>query len=276
MANEKVLCDVTEITDIADAVREATGTENKFKVSELSSAVNEVYEAGQQDEKSEFWDSFWSNIKFYNTTHKMDMYSGYNLFGSGWNIDNFKPIYPNEMIYFSVASRMMQMFNRNPYYNAPYIDLTEFCQRVDFSKVGNASYAFEDARAKNITVDFSNATTMLAAFSCGNGGGFENVAVKVSEKCTNFSGIIQYDYYITNFKFTEDSVVAANITFNYNRSLNKDSITSIINALSPTASGKTVTFSKTAVQNAFGTDYDSSTEWITFKNSKSNWTITLS
>lgn len=58
--------------------------------------------------------------------------------------------------------------------------------------------------------------------------------------------------------------------------LTATSIKSVINALSTTATGKTLTLNKTAVQNAFGTNYDSSTEWTTLKNSKSNWTITLS
>ena len=56
----------------------------------------------------------------------------------------------------------------------------------------------------------------------------------------------------------------------------KESIVSIVSALSTSTIGKTLTLSKTAIQTAFGEDYDSSTEWVTLKNSKSNWTITLS
>ncbi len=55
--------------------------------------------------------------------------------------------------------------------------------------------------------------------------------------------------------------------------LTKESITGIISALSPTVSGKTVTFKKTAVDNAFGSS--ESEEWLALRATKSNWTISL-
>ena len=62
--------------------------------------------------------------------------------------------------------------------------------------------------------------------------------------------------------------------------LSKASITSIINALSETTSGLTVTLSKTAVNNAFETsagaaDGSTSEEWTTLEGTKTNWTISL-
>ena len=51
--------------------------------------------------------------------------------------------------------------------------------------------------------------------------------------------------------------------------LSKASIESVIDALSTTTSGLTVTFSKTAVDNAFTAD-----EWAALKATKSNWDIT--
>ncbi len=56
--------------------------------------------------------------------------------------------------------------------------------------------------------------------------------------------------------------------------LSKASITSIINALSTTTSGLTVTLSKTAVNNAFngGSTGD---EWLNLVATKNNWTISL-
>jgi hypothetical protein len=59
--------------------------------------------------------------------------------------------------------------------------------------------------------------------------------------------------------------------------LNKASIESIINALSATESGLTVTFSKTAVNNAFEIDIDDEStwtfEWLALRGTKSNWTF---
>jgi hypothetical protein len=71
--------------------------------------------------------------------------------------------------------------------------------------------------------------------------------------------------------------------FNWSTSLSKESITSIINALSDSTSGFSVTFSKQAVDNAFGyviDDYEwfdgtNSAEWKALVATKPNWTINL-
>ena len=54
------------------------------------------------------------------------------------------------------------------------------------------------------------------------------------------------------------------------KKLNKASIESIINALSTTTSGLTVTLSQTAVNNAFTAE-----EWDALEATKTNWTISL-
>ena len=55
--------------------------------------------------------------------------------------------------------------------------------------------------------------------------------------------------------------------------LSKASIESVINALSTTTSGLTVTLSKTAVNNAFGGD--DTPEWKTWRDKRPNWSISL-
>ena len=55
--------------------------------------------------------------------------------------------------------------------------------------------------------------------------------------------------------------------------LSKASITSIIDHLSTTTSGLTVTLSKTAVTSAFGST--TSEEWLNLIATRSNWTISL-
>ncbi len=62
--------------------------------------------------------------------------------------------------------------------------------------------------------------------------------------------------------------------------LTKESIISIVNALSSTTTGLTATFNKTAVNTAFETsegaaDGSTSEEWLNLIATKSNWTITL-
>jgi hypothetical protein len=60
------------------------------------------------------------------------------------------------------------------------------------------------------------------------------------------------------------------LSFKDSHKLSKASIESVIEHLSTTTSGLSVTFSATAVSNAF-TD----TEWATLANTRSNWTINL-
>jgi hypothetical protein len=78
---------------------------------------------------------------------------------------------------------------------------------------------------------------------------------------------------------TEDSVVAADISCDSQR-LNKESIKSFVNALSPTTTDKVLTLHKNAVNAAFETstgakDGENSEEWVNLIATKSNWTITL-
>jgi hypothetical protein len=68
-----------------------------------------------------------------------------------------------------------------------------------------------------------------------------------------------------------EGVIAKNgFNVQWSEKLNKASIESIINALSATESGLTVTFSKTAVNNAFTAE-----EWDALEATKTNWTISL-
>ena len=77
---------------------------------------------------------------------------------------------------------------------------------------------------------------------------------------------------------TFDGEIGQNIDLHWSTKLSKASITNddktgIIDALSTVASGMTLTLSKTAVTDAFGsTEAD---EWVNLINTKSNWTITF-
>lgn len=70
------------------------------------------------------------------------------------------------------------------------------------------------------------------------------------------------------------------INMKWSKLLNKESITSVINALSTETDGISATISKTAVNNAFETsigakDGSSSPEWLALVATKPNWTISL-
>ena len=69
-------------------------------------------------------------------------------------------------------------------------------------------------------------------------------------------------------------IIASDIDFKDCKELSKDSITNIIEHLSTTSSGKTLTVSKQAVNTAFNmTDDNPSEEWTTLVGTRQNWTI---
>jgi hypothetical protein len=84
-----------------------------------------------------------------------------------------------------------------------------------------------------------------------------------------FVSTFAYCYELVNITF--EGVIGQNgLDLHWSTKLSKTSIENIIEHLSTTASGMTVTLSKTAVNNAFTTD-----EWNTLVASRSNWTIAL-
>ena len=95
----------------------------------------------------------------------------------------------------------------------------------------------------------------------------------VSYASSTFSGCIA----LKEIRIVE--TIKISLYFKDSTLLSKESITSIVNALSQTTSGLTITFSKTAVNNAFGinvddpTTYPEGSEYYILRNSKSNWTF---
>ena len=81
---------------------------------------------------------------------------------------------------------------------------------------------------------------------------------------------------LVNIKFSDEkdklgaSVIGKNIDFHWSP-LNKASITKIIEHLSDTANGTTLSLKQSAVESEFETS-----EWNEMVASKSNWTISLS
>ena len=232
----------------------------------IAENVPKVYEAGRKKERDEFWD------KYQNYGERVN-YAG-ALAGSGWALTGLLPPKYN-----------LKLKGANNYYVCAYFnnsakeryDMTEICKMFDTSELTRANSMFVNAKAENITVDISNCTYAIDMFNCGMGGGsIDKVYLKLSEKLTYATSMFAYCYDLETLRFSSDSIIATNISLSSSSKLSKESIINVVNTLSTTATDKTLTLNKTAIKNAFGADYDSSTEWTTLKNGKSNWTITLS
>lgn len=219
------------------------------------------YDEGKQAEYDRFWDAYQLN-----GTRQIWQSC---FCGAGWNEQTFNP--KHKIVVgagVTPASRMFDNFNR--YGGVAPLDFTELSKKLDFSQANNATYTFASANIVNLTVDFSSLTSMTNTFNRENGGTLDFLTIKVSAKCTSFGGAFSNRTDTTTIIFTDDSVIAASLTFAQCTLLTKASITSVVNVLSTTATGKTVTFSKTAVNREFTDE-----EWATLANTRSNWTINL-
>ena len=141
----------------------------------------------------------------------------------------------------------------------------------------------------HVSINTSGATDLSYAFSCNSAYLPEISAVSATNLTTLFGYnrslvsvkklILKSDgsqtfpsafYNCTSLTNIEiEGVIGNNIDFKA-CPLNKASFESVINALSGTATDKTVTFNKTAKEAAFTTD-----EWSTLTATKSNWTFSL-
>lgn len=81
----KKIYEESNIASIADAIREKTGTETKYKTSEMYAGISEVYEAGKKDEYDMFWDAFQKNGT--RTAY------AYAFAGESWFDNSFRPKY---------------------------------------------------------------------------------------------------------------------------------------------------------------------------------------
>ena len=77
--------DSKRLENIASAIRDKTGTDTTYAPSEMPIGIEEVYEKGQEKERSDFWDIFQQNGARTNYI--------YGFGGYGWNDTTFKPKY---------------------------------------------------------------------------------------------------------------------------------------------------------------------------------------
>ena len=126
-------------------------------------------------------------------------------------------------------------------------------------------------------LDTSNGTNFGGMF---NGcSGLTTIPQLDTSKGTGFGNMFYGCSALTNLTIA-GSINTSGMNLKSATKLSKASITSVVNALSASASGKSITFSKTAIDSAFETssgaaDGSTSDEWLNLIATKSNWTISL-
>jgi hypothetical protein len=233
--------------------------------------VVEKQEEFLADKPQTYYDAFWDAYQDYGNRKSYR----YAFCGNAWaDIDLAKEMkYDIKIVDTSTSSRcaigMFFNFNRDGGDNL--YDMTELCKRLDFSGCIDAGNIFCNARADKITVDFSNATSLNSTFAGGDGGGaVETLTLKITNKCSSFSSTFNYCNNLKNLTFMEGSEIVASLNLKWSTSLTKASIENVINTLSSSTSGLTLTLPKTAVNNAFTAE-----EWNALIATRSNWTISL-
>ncbi len=265
----RVVVDDAKLIAIADEVRAITGGTEPLSLGDMAENIPKAYEAGKTAEWNAFWDAFQDN----GNRRKY----GYAFYGTTWNDITFKPKY--DIILDGNDGR-----TGFAVFSFSYItDLAKICEEQGIVIDGTKF-------APSTNQDWFNACYNLT----------RTPPIPVNE---NF----RYGYfygYCTRLHTVEGFYVHENVTFannvfsscgelqnltvigtigqsglnvQWSTKLSKASIKSVMTALSTTTSGLTVTFSKTAVNNAFGIDvddpetYPEGSEWYELRNSKSNW-----
>lgn len=225
---------------------------------------------GKKSEYDAFWDVYQQNGKrtYYDAAFG-SMNSAYSGGGKAWTDETFCPKYD------ITSSYVSNMFC--------YSEITNIKQRLidcGVSWIDNSTslyYTFSNAKTSHIPDLSSTAKTNIQNAFRNNSRLVCIDGIRLDESCSTtaaFNNSPNLEHVIFY------GTIGQSLSLSVATKLDKESITSAINILSTSASGRTLTLSKTAVNNAFETadglaDGTTSTEWATLIADKSNWTISL-
>lgn len=228
----------------------------------------EVYDAGFGLGLKSEYDRFWDTFQDYG--NRTDWQRG--VAGVGWNDVTFKPKYN-----IRVADGA-QMFMR-----CAITNLTEIleAQNVTLDTSENKSFLqfFQTSTITHIPeIDISNATNTSYSFNTTSLIRIEKVIVSATTPFNNTFPQLNTDAF--EYMIVEGDIAQNGFSCGQNGKLKKECIVSIINALSTTTQGLSISLGKKSVDTAFATseganDGSTSTEWTTLIATKSNWTISL-
>lgn len=241
------------------------------QVTRLKTDLDEVKSAGiaegRQAEHNAFWGAFQRDGNREDYT--------YGFAGHGWNRDNFFPVHNMTP---TTLNTCFHSFNRNDP-NWQTFDMVERLSEcgvtLNTSASTNNTNLFMWARVGRVgVIDCTGTTThtLNASFGYGLIETIDELIVKPENVFTN---TFINNTALTNITF--GGTIGNDISFQWQKNLSKKSIQSIIEHLSASTSGKTLTLSKAAVTSAFGST--SADEWTALIAPKiapnGGWTIIL-
>ena len=304
----------------AEKMRELTGTSTEYTTYDFADGVEEVYnvgketgyaegydqgleagkaisydtgyadgnrkgyadgiEQGKQAEYDKFWDAYQENGE--RTDYRSAFASYY------WNEQTLRPKYTLKVVGNGGASTFDKCyFEETNIDNSRLLDISHVS--IDVTEATDCGSMFSNAKIKEVTLLFSEAlTTLYQAFTKGARGGVEGMKITLLVPNPNCNWNSAFAYHkVKELNLLEGTVIGTNgFNVQWATGLPKSSIISIINALSDSTSGLSVTFSKQAVNDAFreygsengGDIYingSNSDGWKALIATKPNWTINL-
>lgn len=245
----------------SDITRGKTAYGYGGKITGTAKTTEEIEADGAENEKKRFWGIFQERTNW--------LYAFYQ-----WRVDNIDPQY--DVVPLS-ASNMLQGIIA---YNGKKLNIPEIEARnnikFDFSKCTMFANMIAWSEVEDLGfIDTTSASALNSLLS--NSSTLKRVSLAIKEDGSqDFSGCFEYTRELEDFTIVS-GVFGSNLNFQWAHYLSKASITNIINHLSDTTSGLSVTFSYNAVFNAF---VDKSTgtlgsEWRDLIATKTNWTINL-
>ena len=229
------------------------------KTAELAEKVGEVYNSGRKAENDEFWDAF-----TYNGAR-----TKYNRAFNNWGSEYIRP---NRKIIPTNVSTGIQTFANNPNLKKIEAAYFDFSQKPFGTNDDGSWYnTFDNCPNLEEIEDIGLVPTFRYYGTFTRCPKLHTIAKMRVNEDTGY--INPFSSGIVNL--TIEGIIGQNgFDTRSCKNLSKASITSIINALSTTTSGLTVTLSKTAVDNAFEGGSGGG-EFHDLIDSKENWTISL-
>lgn len=197
----------------------------------IEQGIEQGIKQGKQAEYDRLWDTLQNNGDAAGANYYYKF--SYSSNGRGWTDENFNPKYP--IICSTGATPGVALF----YSNKAITDT-----KVPIEVLGSSAQSMFASAEKLVTIRKLTVHSGVSLTSAFNG-------------CYALKNIII------------GGTIGTDLDIHWSTTT-KASIESIMAALSTTTTGKSVSFSKTAVNNSFTDE-----EWATLANTRSNWTINL-
>lgn len=221
------------------------------KVLRQKQDFDDVYKAGKKAEYDAFWDSLLVNND-----------CSYRFGGTAWNDTTFKP--KRDII---GLNNCISMFANNMCTNIKG-RLQEQGVKLDMSKATNVGQCFYYSSTLELPeIDLSNATIIGTVFAYSKVKSIDKVTFKDG---MSFSNCFHNCLNLEEIRIG-GMISGSGFDIHWSTKLTADSLASIINALSTTTTGLTITLPSTAQSN-YESKYGSGS-WATLTATKSNWTI---